>query len=108
MRFCIFFVHEVGIVGSNNLNTVFTRQLNQDRVHLFLSLIHLYVRSGLLCLMALNLNIIVLSEEVLEPFYCFFRFAEIITFCDSIEDFLRYLTTQTCGTTDDAFMPFLQ
>ena len=53
MGLCIFFVHEVRVIGRNDLHAVLTRQINQNRIDLFLPLIHLYIRTGLLRLMAL-------------------------------------------------------
>ena len=88
MRLRIFFVHEVRVIGRNDLHAVLAGQVDENRVDLFLALIDLYIRTGFLGLMALELDIIVLAKEILEPLYGLFRFAEIPTFGDSIEDFL--------------------
>ena len=84
----IFFVHEMAIVGTDDFDTVLTCQFDKNRIDLFLALVNLYVCTRFLRLMALEFDIIIVTEEVLEPFYRFFRFMEVVVFCDSIEDFL--------------------
>ena len=108
VRFGIFFVDEVGVVGSDHFDVVFARELKKNRVDLFLAFIDILVSSGFLGLMALDLDVVVLAEEGLEPLNGLFRFREIPTFGDSIEDFLRSLATETSRAADDTLVPFFQ
>ena len=89
VRFGIFLVDEVGVIGSNDFDVVFAREFKKNRVDLFLALIDILVASGFLGLMALELDVVVLAEEGLEPLNGLFRLRKISTFGDSIEDFLR-------------------
>ena len=88
VRFGIFLVDEMGVVGGNYFDVVFAREFKKNRVDLFLALIDILVSSGFLGLMALDLDVVVFSEEGLEPLNGLFRLREIPTFGDSIEDFL--------------------
>ena len=106
--FGIFFVNEVRIIGGNQLHAVFAGKVDQHGVDLFLPLVNLHICAGFLGLMPLQLDIIVLSEEVFEPLYSCFRLAEVAVFRDSIENFLRQLTSQARRAADDSFVPALQ
>ena len=89
MRLGVLFVHEMRIVGGDDLDTVLMRQVDQDGVHLFLPFIDFRIASLFLRLMALDLDIIVLAEEVFEPLYGLFRFRKITALGDAFEDLLR-------------------
>ena len=53
MRLRVFFVHEVRVVGRNDLHAVFAGKFHKHRVHLFLPLVSVLITSGFLRLMAL-------------------------------------------------------
>ena len=53
MRLRVLFVHEVRVVGRDDLHTVFAGELHKHRVHLFLPLVSVLITSGFLRLMAL-------------------------------------------------------
>jgi len=108
MGFCILFIDEVRIVGADDLDAILACQINEYRINLFLALVDLLVSTGFLRLMALEFDIIILSEEVLEPLNGLFRFGEIATFYDTVQDLLRQLTAQAGGAADDTLMPFFQ
>ena len=67
VRLGILLVDEVGIVGSDEFDTIFACEVDEDRVDLFLPLVDLLVTAGFLRLVALQLDIVVVAEEVLEP-----------------------------------------
>ena len=86
---CVLFVHEVRVVGRDNLDAVLMCQVDEDRIDLFLPLIDFYICARFLRLVPLDLNIIVFAEEVLEPLYGLFCFTEIAAFGDAVQDLLR-------------------
>ena len=106
--FGIFLVDEMGVVGSDHFDVVLASEFKKNRVDLFLALIDILVASGFLGLMALDLDVVVFSEEGLEPLNGFFCFRKIPTFGDSIEDFLGQLATKTGRAADDTLVPFFQ
>ena len=106
--FGILFVDEVAVVGSDDLHIIFTREFNQNRVNLFLPLIHLHICAGFLRLMPLQFDVVVLAEQVLEPFHRLFRLAEIAIIGNSVQYLLRQFATEAGGTADDTFVPALQ
>ena len=89
MRLGVLFVHEMRIVGGDDFDAVLMRQVNEDGVHLFLPFIDFRIASLFLRLMALDLDIIVLAEEVFEPFHRLFRFRKITALGDAFENLLR-------------------
>ena len=95
--------HKVRVVGADNLHPVFFCQVNQYGVHLFLPLIHLLVAAGFVGLVALQLDIVILTEHRLEPLYRLFR-ARYIT----RHNLLWQFTTQACRRTDNTFVELLQ
>ena len=104
----VLFVHKVTVVRADDLHVVFARQVYEYRVHLFLPLVDFHIRVRFLRLMALELDIIVVPEEVLKPLNGLLRLREIAAFRNSLQYLLRQLASETSRTADDAFVPFLE
>jgi len=103
VRLAVFLFHKVNVVGGDDLNIVFLRQVEEYLVHLFLAFIHFRVASRLVSLMPLHLKIIILAKQVLEPLYGGFGSRHI-----AVHDLLRHLARQTGGAANQAFVVFLK
>ena len=60
-------LHKVNIVGGNNFNIILAGYLHQHRINLALLFVGLSVTARLVCLMALKLNVVVITKHLLEP-----------------------------------------
>ena len=74
MCFGIVLVEEVRVVGADELHAVLACQFDEDRVHALLHFVGLTVGSlcGVLHLVALQLQVVVVAPDVVEPADCFF------------------------------------
>ena len=108
MCLCVLRVDEVGVVGADDFDTVFLCQSDQYGVHLFLAFIYLRVSARYLGLMALQLDVVVVAENVFEPLDCFFCFREVTVLCKSFEYFLRQFASEARRGADDSFVVLFQ
>ena len=105
MSLRVFLVHEMGIIGTDQFNTVFPCQFYENLIGFLLQ------REGLPIgtdsrvghLMALEFQVIILSKQVMIPFYSLTGSSDI-----TLQDFGRYLTGNTCRADNQSFMVFLQ
>ena len=103
MSFRIFRIDEMNVVGRDNLDIVFTRQF-QNRL-VCRNLVGVYILCGVrvMCLVPLYFQIVIFSEQVLEPKDRFFGFVH-----PSVQDMLRNFPTDTGRANDQVFMIFFQ
>ncbi len=69
MGFCIFFVDEVAVVGTYELDIVFPSKLYQFWIDFFLFFIDRLVAARLVGAVALQLDIVIVAESVFPPFH---------------------------------------
>ena len=103
MGVAVFLFHEVDIVGGDDFDVVFLRQLEDDLVDLLLAFVHLGVAAGLVGLVALHLEVIVVAKEVLEPLY-----RGLGAFDVAVHDLLRHLASEASGAAYQALVVFLE
>ena len=88
----ILLIHEMAVVGTHQLDVVFVSQFDKHLVHLLLQWEGLAIGTlvGVLHFMALEFQIEVIAEEILEPERGFLRLVELAT-----EDMPWNLSRQT-------------
>lgn len=93
----------MNVVGRDNLDIVFTRQF-QNRL-VCRNLVGVYILCGVrvMCLVPLYFQIVIFSEQVLEPKDRFFGLVH-----PSVQDMLRNFPTDTGRANDQVFMIFFQ
>ena len=105
MSLSIFLIHEMRIIGAYQLDAIFTSQLYQNSVGFLLHGECFTVRPDMrvLYLMALQLQIVVITEYPLVPL------DGLTGSCDiPIQDLSGYLTCYTGGANNQTFMELLQ
>ena len=105
VRFGIFLIHKVAVVGAHQLHPIFMRQTDQFLIGPLLQGIGLTVGPLIRVrnLMTLQLQIVVLAEHALIPTHGLFGSFQI-----ALQDFVRYLTGNTGRTDDQSFLMRLQ
>ena len=103
MRFGMFLFHKMHVIGGNNLGVGLASQVKQHLIYLFLTFIHRGIAPRLIRLMALQLNIIVISKQVLEPHDGLPGAHHV-----AIHDLLRQFATQTGRTANEPLVIFLK
>ena len=103
MCLAVFLLHKMYVIGGDDLHIVLLRQTKNDFVHLFLTLVNLGVAARLVSFMSLNLKIIILSKQALEPLD-----GLLCTFQVAVHDFLRHLARKAGRTTNHALVVLLQ
>ena len=103
MRLGILFVEEVDVVGSDDLHTMLLPQLEEDGIDLLLLLVGLLVAERVVGLMALQLEVEVITEDPLEPLDALLRLIDI-----AVHNVLGDLSTEAGRGGDDALMVRLQ
>ena len=99
----ILLVKEVRIVGADEFDVVFARQLDQHGVDAQLLLIGLLVAVGFVGLMTLEFEVIILAEHPLEPLHRLFCSGAV-----TVQDLLTHLAAQTRRASNDALVILLQ
>ena len=99
----MFLLHKVDIVGADYLNVVLACQLNKHRIDLLLHDVGVAVAIGLVGLVALELDIVVVAKNALEPFHGLVR-----PFYVPAHNQLWNLPAQAGRADDKAFVIFLQ
>ena len=99
----ILLVDEVGIVGADKLDVQFTGKLNQGIIDKTLFLVGLMVGMGNSRLVTLQLQIIVVTKDTLEPTDGLPCLAHL-----AVHDELGHLTTQASRAADNALVVLLQ
>ncbi len=99
MCFGIFFIHEVDVVRTNQLDVELLSVFHQVFVHIYLQWVTFVIGTGNSCLMALHLKIKIITEQILIPLYSFFSFRKL-----SGSNPFRYLTTEAGGADNQSFM----
>ena len=99
----VLFLHKMRVVGADYLHTMFVCQVYQYRIHLFLFLIHILVASWLVGLVALQLDIVILTEHRLKPLYRLLRPRDV-----ACHNLLRQLAAQARRRADDTLVKLLQ
>ena len=105
VSFGIFLVHEVAVVRADILHVIFRRQFQDFRVHLHLFRIRVAVgpHVGVRHLVALQFQVVILSEHPFEPPYRFLRLLDA-----ALHDFLRHLAAQASRAYNQSFVELLQ
>ena len=103
VRFGIFLIDKMDVVGGDQLHIVFTCQFDQDLVYFLLLRKGSTVGIRVMCLVPLHFQVIIFAEQVLEPKDRLFSFIYPI-----VHDMLRYFTSQAGRANDQVFMVFLQ
>ena len=67
MCFGVVFVDEVAVVGTNDFNVEFLRNLNQNLIDFLLSYERFMIGSFYCCLVTLQFKIVVFSKHLFEP-----------------------------------------
>ena len=102
---CRLFIYEVSVVSTYKFYAVLIGQLYDDFVCLLLQGEGLTVGTNIRVfhLVALQLQVVVITEESVIPFYCLPCSSNV-----SVENLRRHLTGNTCRTYDESFVIFLQ
>ena len=103
VRFRIFRVDKVDVVGCDNLNVVFASQFQNRFVSRYLVGVHILCGAWIMRLVPLYFQIVIISEQVLEPKDRFFRLVH-----SSVQDMLRDFSPDTGGAYDQVFVIFFQ
>ena len=93
MCFGIFFIHEMNVICTNQLDIKLLGIFHKIFVHLYLQRVALVIGPGNSCFMALHFKVKIIAEQVLIPLNSFFRFGKLV-----IGNPLRYLATETSRT----------
>ena len=116
----ILFINEVNVVAAYQFDIQLSRDLYQSLVSLLLQWEHLSVCSLLkvLYLMTLQFEVIVVAEDTLIPFSCFYRLFHAFSLhlfrrsypplSLATQQFGRHLAGDTCRADDESLMIFLQ
>ena len=103
VRLAVFLFHKVHIVGSDDLDAIFLRQVEENLVHFLLAFVYFGVATWFVGLVPLHFEIVVISEKVLKPLD-----GSLGTSHVAVHDLLWHLTCQTCRTAYQAFVVFLK
>jgi len=103
VRFGIFFIHEMDVVRTNQLDVELLRILHQVFVHIHLQWVTFVIGTGNSRFMTLHLKIEIVTKQVLIPLYGFFGFRKL-----SGSNPFRYFTTKTSRTDNQSFMILLK
>ena len=95
----ILLVHKVHVVGGNHLRIGFCRQAQDALIGDLLLFVHRAVATRLVGFMSLNLKIVVITEDALEPHHGILGF-----FILTVGDVTRHLARQTRGGDNQTFV----
>ena len=99
----ILLVDKVGVIGTDEFDVQFLGKLHQGIINEALFLVGLMIGTGDSGLVALQLQVIIVTKHVLEPLDGLSRLVHL-----TIHDQLGNFTAQARRAADDAFMVFLQ
>ena len=103
VSFGILPIYKVHIVGCDQFDAMFMRQLYDHLVHLALFGIDGTIGSRIVRFMTLQFQIIILAKEIFEPKDGFLSLVNL-----TMHDMLRDFTAKTCGRGNDTFVIFFQ
>ena len=99
----VVFIHEMHVIGCHYLYVMLLGELKEHLVHLLLLRINFVVSVGLVGLVALEFEIIVVSEHFFEPDNTLFGQREVAG-----EDVLRHFAAKTCRADYQPFVVLFQ
>ena len=103
MCFRVFCVDKVNVIGRDYLDIVFTRQFQNRLVGCYLVRVYILCGVRIMCFMPLYFQVVIFSEQVLEPKNRFFGLVH-----PSVQDMLWNFPTDTGGAYDQVFVIFFQ
>ena len=103
VRLAVFLLYKMNIVGSHYFCSRFFRQIQQYGIYFLLALKHLLVSTRLSGLMALYLDIIIVSDKIFKPSDSLFSTVNI-----AVHYFLRKFTAKTSRTNNQSFVVLFQ